>query len=148
LQGARWLSDISIGPALGALSDRVGQANLAMVLISLSLASMVGLLTLPPAVAIFCLLLILLCDSGLSVALSAAATGLAMRMERPHLFIGVYTTATDLGSALGPLFALSVGQAIGFTTLYVMVGAFCFGAIARYRWLATLERSGVISDQQ
>ena len=59
-----------------------------------------------------------------------------MRTDRPHLFIGVYATATDLGSALGTLFALSVGRAIGFSTLYLVVGAVCFGAIARYRWLA------------
>ncbi|HMN27892.1 MAG TPA: hypothetical protein PKE45_07015 [Caldilineaceae bacterium] len=136
LQGVRWLSDITIGPALGAFSDRVGQANLALALICLSVGSMVGLIVLPAWAAIFCLLLVLLCDSGLSVALSAAATGVALHSDRPHLFIGVYTTATDLGSALGPLFALSIGQAVGFTTLYVVIGALCLGAVARFRWLA------------
>ena len=69
------------------------------------------------------------------LALSAAASGVALHSERPHLFIGVYTTATDLGSALGPLFALSVGQVIGFTTLYLIIGSLCLCAVARFRWL-------------
>lgn len=136
LQGARWLSDITVGPALGYLSDHLGQANLAAVLVSVSLASIAGLILLPPGLAIVCLLLVLLCDCGLSVTLSAAASGLAIKTERPHLFVGVYTTATDLGSALGPLFALSVGQAIGFSTLYVLVGVLCLAAILRYWRLA------------
>jgi MFS family permease len=136
LQGARWLSDISVGPALGALSDRVGQANLALTLITLSLTCIVGLWLLPAGAAIYCLLLILLCDSGLTVTLSAAASGLAAHSGRPHQFIGVYTTASDFGSALGPLFALSVGQAIGFTTLYLVIGFSCLLAILRYRRLA------------
>lgn len=136
LQGARWLSDITVGPALGYVSDRIGQANLAALLVTLSLASIVGLMLLPAGLAIFCLLLVLLCDCGLSVALSAAASGMALTTQRPHLFVGVYTTATDLGSALGPLFALSVGQAIGFTTLYVMVSVLSLTAIYRYWWLA------------
>jgi predicted MFS family arabinose efflux permease len=97
------------------------------------------LVFLPAGLAIFCLLLVLLCDCGLSVALSAAATGMALRTERPHLFVGVYTTATDLGSALGPLFALSVGQAIGFTTLYLVVGALSLTAVLRY-WRLTQPR--------
>lgn len=134
LQATRWLSDITVGPTLGYLSDRIGQANLAAMLVSISLTSIVGLILLPPGPAIFCLLLVLLCDSGLSVALSAAASGMALKTERPHLFVGVYTTATDLGSALGPLFALSVGQAIGFTTLYMMVSILCLAAIFRYWW--------------
>lgn len=136
LQGARWLSDITVGPALGYLSDRMGQANLAALLVTISLAGIVGLMVLPAGQALFCLLLVLLCDCGLSVALSAAASGMALRTERPHLFVGVYTTATDLGSALGPLFALSVGQAIGFTTLYLVVGALGLAAVLRYWRLA------------
>lgn len=140
LQGARWLSDITVGPAFGYVSDRLGQANTAALLVAVSLLSMAGLAFLPAAAAIYCLLFVLLCDSGLTVTLNAAATGIAVHTARPHRFIGVFTTVTDLGSALGPLFALSVGQAIGFSTLYLVVGAACLTAIWRYRWLAHTRR--------
>lgn len=140
LQGARWLSDITVGPAFGYLSDRLGQANTAALLVCVSLCSMTGLAFLPASAAIYCLLFVLLCDSGLTVTLSAAATGVAVHARHPHRFIGVFTTVTDLGSALGPLFALSVGQAIGFSTLYLVVGAACTAAVWRYRWLSNGAR--------
>ncbi len=135
LQGTRWLSDITVGPTLGYLSDRLGQANLAGGLILISLISMIGLWRLSAVAAIVCLLIVLLCDSGLSVILNAAASGVAVHTERPHLYMGVYATATDLGSALGPLFALSIGQTIGFSTLYLSIGVLCACAIFYYRYL-------------
>lgn len=138
LQGTRWLSDITVGPSLGYLSDRIGQANLAGGLILISLVNMIGLWQLPAILAIPCLLIVLLCDSGLTVTLNAAASGAAVHAERPHLYMGVYATATDLGSALGPLFALSLGQMIGFSTLYLSIGLLSAAAIFYYRWLASL----------
>jgi MFS family permease len=116
---------------LGYLSDRIGQANLAGGLILISLVSMIGLWQLPAILAIPCLLIVLLCDSGLTVTLNAAASGAAVHAERPHLYMGVYATATDLGSALGPLFALSLGQMVGFSTLYLSIGVLCCPAVGR-----------------
>jgi hypothetical protein len=135
LQGARWLSDITFGPALGYLSDRFGQPNTALALGVIALCSIVGLTTLPGGVAIYCLLITLLCDSGLSITLSAAASGAAIHTHRPHLFVGVFATSTDIGSALGPLAALSLGQAIGFPTMYIAISTLCLWAIWRYRRL-------------
>jgi DHA1 family multidrug resistance protein-like MFS transporter len=135
LQGARWLSDITFGPALGYLSDRFGQPDTALGLGILALCSIIGLTVLPAGAAIYCLLIALLCDSGLSIILSAAASGAAIHTHRPHLFVGVFATSTDIGSALGPLVALSLGQAIGFPVMYVAISSLCLLAIWRYRWL-------------
>jgi MFS family permease len=135
LQGVRWLSDITIGPAVGYLSDRMGQHNAALGLVLLSFASLVGVTFLPPAVGIYCLFLVFLCDSGLSITLSAAASGAARALERPHLFVGLYTTAGDAGSAIGPLFAYSIGQALGLPTLYLTISLVLVAVVIRYRWL-------------
>jgi predicted MFS family arabinose efflux permease len=135
LQGARWLSDITFGPALGYLSDRFGQPSTALGLGMLALCSIVGLTVLPASAAIYCLLITLLCDSGLSIILSAAASGAAIHTHRPHLFVGVFATSTDIGSALGPLVALSLGQAIGFPMMYIAINSLCLLAIWRYRRL-------------
>jgi predicted MFS family arabinose efflux permease len=137
LQGARWLSDITFGPVLGYLSDRFGQPNTALGLSVIALCSIVGLTILPAGAAIYCLLIALLCDSGLSITLSAAASGAAIHTHRPHQFVGVFATSTDIGSALGPLVALSLGQVIGFPTMYIAIGSLCLLAIWRYRWLAS-----------
>jgi hypothetical protein len=101
----------------------------------LAVCSIVGLTVLPAGAAIYCLLITLLCDSGLSITLSAAASGAANHTNRPHLFVGVFATATDIGAAVGPLVALSLGQAIGIPTMYIAISSLCLLAIWRYRWL-------------
>ncbi len=134
LQGVRWLSDITIGPGLGYLSDHIGQPNSAAMLVLISLLSIVGLAFLPPAAAIYCLLAVFLCDSGLSITLSAAASGAARGSERPHLFVGVYTTAGDASSAVGPLFAYALGRAVGLPVLYLAISSVFVLVVLRYRW--------------
>lgn len=119
LQGVRWLSDITVGPTIGRLSDRVGQTAMALGLGALGCSALLGLSTLTATAFILpCLFVYFLCDSGMNVTLSAAASGAALEQERPHIFIGLYTTATDLGSALGPLLAFSLGRALGLPLTY------------------------------
>jgi hypothetical protein len=136
LQGIRWLSDITIGPSLGYLSDHIGQSNTAAILVLVSLLSLVGLVILPANSAIYCLLVVFLCDSGLSITLSAAASGAARGSERPHLFVGVYTTAGDASSAVGPLFAYALGRAVGLPLLYLAISTVFALVVLRYRWWA------------
>lgn len=145
LQGVRWLSDITIGPTIGYLSDHMGQHNMALGLVLLSFASLAGVAFLAPAVGIYCLFLVFLCDSGLSITLSAAASGAARGVDRPHLFVGIYTTAGDAGSAIGPLFAYSVGQALGLPTLYLTISLTLTLVLVRYWWLA--QQGSVVSKQ-
>jgi MFS family permease len=132
LQGVRWLSDITIGPTIGRLSDHVGQARMALILSLISLLAIIGLATSANFYAVLCLFLYFLCDSGVSVTLSAAASGVALQSERPHHLIGAYTTAGDLGSALGPLLAFSVGRYLGLPLTYVMTAIVGMIIVSRY----------------
>jgi predicted MFS family arabinose efflux permease len=141
LQGVRWLSDITIGPGLGYLSDHIGQPNSAAMLVLISLLSLVGLAFLPAAAAIYCLLLVFLCDSGLSITLSAAASGAARGSERPHLFVGVYTTAGDASSAVGPLFAYALGRAVGLSLLYLVISVIFALVVLHYRQCMLYNRN-------
>lgn len=132
LQGIRWLSDITIGPTIGRLSDHMGQARMALLLALLALLAVIGLATLTDLFAVLCLFLYFLCDSGINVTLSAAASGVALQHERPHHLIGAYTTAGDLGSALGPLLAFSVGRYLGLPLTYVITATLGLLIVGRY----------------
>lgn len=133
LQGVRWLSDITVGPSIGRLSDAIGQGTMALILGITGLAAIGGLVYGANLAAVLCLFLYFLCDSGMNVTLSAAASGVALRSERPHLVIGAYTTAGDLGSALGPLLAFSAGRALGLPMTYVLTGVIGLLVVWRYR---------------
>ena len=115
----RWLSDLVVGPLLGALSDRVGQLHLAALLVLGVLAAVIGAVTLGGVASLLCVALILITSTGVNVTLDAAANRLSLTTQRPHLFIGAYTTVSDAGSAVGPLLAYSLGAATGFGALYV-----------------------------
>jgi len=132
LQGVRWLSDITIGPTIGRISDQVGQERMALILSLIALLSIIGLATSANFYAVICLFLYFLCDSGISVTLSAAASGVALQSERPHHLIGAYTTAGDLGSALGPLLAFSVGRYFGLPLTYVTTAVVGVVVVSRY----------------
>ena len=136
LQGVRWLSDITIGPTIGRISDRVGQARMALLLALIALLAIIGLATLTNLFAVLCLFLYFLCDSGINVTLSAAASGVALQSERPHHLIGAYTTAGDLGSALGPLLAFSVGRYLGLPLTYVVTALAGLLIVWRYSQLS------------
>ena len=136
LLGTRWLLDLLLGPTFGLLSDRWGQANLAVLLAGLLFSGLVGMSTLPGLAAVLSLLLVFICDAGLHVVLNAAASGEARHSSRPHLFVGVYTTTSDAGSALGPLLAFSVGGRLGFSSMYLVFGLLLVLFVFRYRFYA------------
>lgn len=115
----RWLSDLVAGPLLGALSDRMGQLPLAALLVVAVLAAVIGAVMLEGLASLLCVALILVTSTGVNVTLDAAANRLSVTTERPHLFIGAYTTVSDAGSAVGPLLAYSLGAATGLDALFV-----------------------------
>ena len=137
LQGVRWLSDITFGPTIGRISDRIGQTTMALILVTMSFNAILGLTSLNAiSLVLPCLFIYFLCDSGMNVTLSAAASGVALEQERPHAFIGLYTTATDLGSALGPLLAFSLGRLLGLPFTYTITALLVLLALLRYRQIA------------
>ncbi|HRW08720.1 MAG TPA: MFS transporter [Caldilineaceae bacterium] len=137
LQGVRWLSDITVGPTIGRLSDHFGQSLMALLLCLTSTVAIFGLVTLTDLWALLALFLYFLCDSGINVTLSAAASGVAMHHGRPHYLIGAYTTAGDLGSALGPLLAFSIGRYLGLPITYAFTAIIGLLVVVRY---ITLQR--------
>ncbi|MEM7125444.1 MAG: MFS transporter [Chloroflexota bacterium] len=133
LHGVRWLTDLTVGPALGHLSDLWGQSRMAFGIVVVLLLSLLGAVTLPAFWAILCLLIVFLGKGSLYVVLSAAAAGEATETVRPHLFMSTYATASDAGSAIGPLFAFSIGSIIGLPTLYLGVGLLLGLVLFQYR---------------
>ena len=132
LHGVRWFTDLALGPLVGALSDRFGQANVALGVAVVLAGAISGALTLPPLAAIFCFFLVLIGDGTLHIVMSAAATGVAVASPRPHAVVGVFTTSSDAGSALGPLIAYSLAGAFGLTTIYVGLSVILLGAVAQF----------------
>ena len=141
LHGVRWLSDLGLGPAVGAISDHIGQDNTAAAIGVIYVAALVGAVTLPPLGALVCLFLVLLCDGALHIVMSAAASGAALTSARPHAFISVFTTTSDAGSALGPLVAYSLAVVLGLPVLYLVAGACMAFSIGQY-WRAAQREAG------
>ena len=117
----RYLSNLLFGPALGALSDRLGQPRLAVLLGGAMLAGVMGMSQASGGWLILFISFVVMAGTGLWVTLSAAASGIALRSSRPHRFVGVYTTAADAGLACGPLLAYSLTGAVGLVPVYLGV---------------------------
>lgn len=121
LLAVRWTSDLIFGPAFGALSDHLGQPRTAAFLACALLAAASGTAATGGIPAMLCLTLVFVIGAGLNIVLGTLANGLALRAERPHLFVGAYTTATDAGLALGPLVAYASGGASRLPLLYLAI---------------------------
>jgi MFS family permease len=132
MHGVRWISDLLLGPAVGALSDRVGQATTSACVVVVYVAALFGALLFPPSFAVFALFLVLLADSAMNIVTSAAVSGVAMSTIRPHAFVGVFTTTTDAGSALGPLVAYSLVTQIGLPVVYSVLAVLLLGCVLRF----------------
>jgi MFS family permease len=139
MHGVRWITDLALGPAVGAFSDRIGQAATAALVVAVLVAGLVGALLLPPIFAILCLFVVLLSDGALHIVMSAAASGVALTTARPHAFVGVFTTTTDAGSALGPLVAYSLVTAVGLPPVYALLALLLLVCVLRYWRLARVE---------
>lgn len=132
----RWLSDLAIGPSLGALSDRVGQSRMAALLVVTVFMGIIGAVSFSGLLSLACLSLVLILNTGVNVTLDAAANRIARETARPHLYVGAYTTASDAGSAVGPLLAYSLAGAAGFSTMYLLAAAVLTLVVLRYWWRA------------
>ncbi len=136
MHGVRWITDLALGPAVGALSDNIGQSTTAAIVSTVLVSGLLGALVLAPTLAIVCLFVVLLADGALHIVMSAAASGVALTTSRPHAFVGVFTTTTDAGSALGPLVAYSLVTEVGLSLVYAVLGVLLLGTILRFWRLA------------
>lgn len=114
----RWFSDLFLGAVMGALSDRIGRIRLPVLLILLLCLGLAVMLWTTASLSILALLGVLITSTGVNVILDAYANQLALGTAQPELFVGAYTTASDLGSALGPLLAFTLVTAVGFAPVY------------------------------
>lgn len=133
LLALRWLSDIVFGPSLGALSDRVGRLRALVAIAVAMLVAVVGLVNLSGLPLLLCLAVMFVGSVGLTTTLGASANSVALQSKRPHIFVGVFTTASDAGSALGPLLAYSLGVVLNLNALYIMTGVVLLIAVLLYR---------------
>ncbi len=132
LLALRWVSDILFAPVIGSFSDRLGQRTTLISLIALFLISLAGVVTLAGLFLVVSLAFLFVSSAGMNVILSALANRASMKMERPHIYLGVFATALDSGAAIGPLLAYSAGPWFGFAVLYVAGGILLGWAILRY----------------
>jgi MFS family permease len=133
LLAIRWTSDMIFGPAVGALSDRIGQPRTLLVLAGLLLAAMAGVVGLNGTPLLLCLCVMFISSGGLMIILAALASGIALKTERPHVYVGVYATAHDAGGATGPLLAYFATGLIGLAAQYLLGAAVIILAILWYR---------------
>ena len=116
--GTRWFSDLFLGAAMGALADWIGRIRLTIVLVFLLCLGLGLTLWASGSLAFFALLAVLIVSTGVNVVLDAYANQAALVTPQPQLFVGAYATTSDLGSAVGPLFAFSLVTAMGFALVY------------------------------
>lgn len=135
----RWLSDLVVGPLIGSLADRVGHFPTATGLVSLALALLILALQSAGWLSMLAMLLVLVTSTGINISLDAAANRLAQRTGQPEGFIGVYTTASDGGAALGPLLGLPLVSSVGFGPVYLGLAALLLVAVGGVGWL---QRAG------
>ncbi len=101
-----WLSQIVMGPVIGALSDALGRTRM-IVGLSVFLAGAIGLAGIAHGMASLLLAgTYMLLFSGLRVAVEAGASDGARLTARPREVMGFFTTADDLAAACGPILGL------------------------------------------
>ena len=110
MQSARSLSEVSTGPIVGYISDRVGRVRGVVLAIAVAAIS-IGLLaaTSHLAIAIAASLVCFVACAAALVQLQAAAGDLAPPLRRAAV-LSTYATFLDLGAAIGPLLGLSWGS--------------------------------------
>jgi MFS family permease len=133
LLAIRWTADMLFGPAIGTLSDRIGQARTLVLLAFILLISMVAVVSSTGVPLILCLSILFVASAGLLITLAALANGVALKAERPHIYVGIYATAVDAGAALGPLLAYFATSIISLGGQYILAAVLLILAITWFR---------------
>ncbi len=116
--GTRWFSDLFLGAVMGALADWIGRIRLTIVLVLILCLGLAAMLWIYTNASLLALLAVLLVSTGVHVVLDAYANQAALATTQPQMFVGAYATASDLGSAVGPLFAFTLVNTVGFGPVY------------------------------
>jgi MFS family permease len=133
---ARYISNIVFSPIIGAISDKLGQPRMQVILSLVTLGGVCGTVFLSGYWIIVCMIFVFLAGSGMYSTVNATSSGLANQTKRPHLFVGVFSTAIDSGLAIGPLLAFTIGEIAGYETVYVLMATLLLLAAIRF-WQTT-----------
>lgn len=141
---SRWFSDLAFGAVIGTLADWVGRMRLTVALILLLCLGLAAMLWVSTSLSILALLAVLILSTGVHVVLDTYANQAALATAQPQMFVGAYATASDLGSAVGPLFAFTLVSAVGFAPVYGVAALLFVATVAQ---LAILD-ARLIGRQQ
>jgi len=132
LLSVRHASNLVFGPLSGAFSDRLGRGRTVLLSGLLMSGGILGAIGLPGLWSLLCLSVVLVAGTGVIVILNASASVVAVQTERPHLFIGVFNTFVDAGSAVGPLLAFLAGEGLGMEKVYLLSCGLFMLAVLRF----------------
>ncbi|MFY0544353.1 MFS transporter [Brevibacillus sp. H7] len=119
VQGVRWGWEPWAAPWFGKISDRYERRTM-FVLFLFAASALFGLLHAPLSFAIWlCLLLgIQMTATILTTVTDTLAADEASKLTNGTVLMTLYSVATDLGAALGPLFAFWIDGCFGLDVLY------------------------------
>ncbi len=139
LLGGRGFLDLAIAPLAGSLSDRWGRQRLVFMALPTG-ALLVGLYSLTHSLVAITVItcLVFLCSIILNVSFNAVAGDVAP-IDKRSMFLSLFVTFQDLGSALGPLLGYWIAPRFGLSWMYIS-GAVILG-VASLLYLITF-RSG------
>ena len=138
LLAGRWMGELLGAPAMGHLSDRIGRRTSICIFFSIGGCAMAaGGWQGDPVSLIGSVLVLFVCGGGATVALTAEAGSRGSRA------VASYSTASDFGSAVGPILGWSTQQVVVSSDLilYLGSGLYLIGALVAMR----LERSQVVT---
>lgn len=134
---ARWVTDGLTAPMLGAVSDSIGRKRAALIFFGLGTASMAGAATATgPLVMILLVLVFFACGVGATVTMMSEAG------TRGSKAVAAYVTASDTGSAVGPVLGWTAFQfQLEVSSVFVM-GAllYALGTVMSQRTLGKPAR--------
>ena len=136
LLAGRWITDGLGAPFLGALGDRIGRRQGALLFFGVgTLAMLAAAWTSGTVPLVLSVLLFFACGVGATVVMVSEAS-----MRGPRT-VASYVTAADMGSAVGPILGWTMQQAHLSTDWIFLLGGGLY-ALAAFTSLRTFERVG------
>ncbi len=132
LVGFRWLSEISLGVAMGYLSDRVGRRMFIACGMAVMVAALAMMVASDSVVAVVIAIPVLFVAAvGVNTALDAAIGETSTSSTRAAV-MGRYSTWLDMGAALGPFAGFLIADRIGFDGGFLVAAVLLAGTWVFY----------------
>jgi len=144
LLAGRWITDTAAAPFLGALTDRIGhwRGTYAFFLVG-AVVLLLATLVSNTVVLIVLVLVFFVCTTALVLTLAAAA---GMRGARA---VASFVTATDIGSATGPLVGWTILHFVPASVVMFVIGGVLFAVAALVSYLVVRgQRTDARSESQ